>query len=49
MKLAETDEAMTGRLTELSTGTPEVVVAYGREKGFNFSEEDMQAVGKYVL
>ena len=49
MKLAETDEAVAGRLTELSTGTPEAVVAYGREKGFDFSEEDMQAIGKYVL
>ena len=49
MKLAETDEAVASRLTELSTGTPEAVVAYGREKGFTFSEEDMQAIGKYVL
>ena len=49
MKLAETDETVAKRLTELSTGTPEAVVAYGREKGFIFSEEDMQALGKDVL
>ena len=30
-------------------GTPEAVIAYGREKGFDFSEEDIQAMGKYVL
>ncbi|MCL2009709.1 MAG: Nif11 family protein, partial [Synergistaceae bacterium] len=42
IKLAETDESVAGRLAELATGTPEALVAYGREKGFVFDEQDMQ-------
>jgi predicted ribosomally synthesized peptide with nif11-like leader len=49
IKLAETDENVAKRLAELGTGTPEELIAYGKEKGFAFNEQDMQAVGKDIL
>jgi predicted ribosomally synthesized peptide with nif11-like leader len=49
IKLSETDENVAGRLTELAKGTPEELIAYGREKGFTFNEQDMQTVGKDIL
>ena len=51
IKLAETDESVAERLEEFAagTGTPEELIAYGREKGFTFDEGDMQAVGKNIL
>ena len=49
MKLSETDEEVEKRLTELAGGTPEELIAYGREKGFVFDEQDMLAFGKDIL
>ena len=49
MKLGESDEAVGKRLDELSGGTPEELIAYGKEKGFLFSREDMLDIGKDIL
>ena len=49
IKLSETDESVAERLAELGAGTPEALIAYGREKGFIFDEQDMQAIGKDIL
>ena len=49
MKLAETDEETAKRLAELSMGAPKELIAYGKEKGFTFSERDIQAVGEDIL
>ena len=49
IKLAETDESVAGRLAELAAGTSMELIAYGREKGFIFDEQDMQAIGKDIL
>ena len=48
-KLAESDEEAGKRLNELASGTPEELIAYGREKGFIFNEQDMTAIGKDIL
>ena len=49
MNLAKTDEEMEKRLEELATGTPEELIAYGKEKGFVFDRQDMLAIGKDIL
>jgi len=52
MKLAETDEKTAGRLAELGAGSqenPGEIIAYGKEKGFTFNEEDMKAAGESIL
>ena len=49
MKMAETDEEIAKRLEELETATPEELIAYGKEKGFSFSEQDIQDFGKDIL
>jgi len=49
IKLAETDGEVAKRLDELASGTPEELIAYGKEKGFIFDEEDMLAIGKDIL
>ena len=49
IKNADDDEIMAKRLVELGSGTPGEVIAYGREKGFIFNEQDMQAVSKDIL
>ena len=52
IKLAETDEKVAGRLAELgadSQGNPGEIIAYGKEKGFAFNEEDMKAAGESIL
>ena len=49
IKAAESDMEMAKRVAELSSGSPEELIAYGREKGFIFNEQDMQAVGKEIL
>ena len=51
-KLAETDEEVAKRLEEIASGsqeTPEELIAYGKEKGFNFDRQDMLAIGKDIL
>ena len=49
IKIADDDETIAKRLAELSSGTPGEVIAYGKEKGFIFNEQDMQAVSKDIL
>ena len=49
IKLARTDESVAGRMAELDAGAPEELIAFGREKGFIFNEQDMQAIGKNIL
>ncbi|MCL2095923.1 MAG: Nif11-like leader peptide family natural product precursor [Oscillospiraceae bacterium] len=49
IKLAETDGKVAERLTELGTGRTEDLVAYGKENGFIFSEQDIQDFGKDIL
>ena len=49
MKLADTDESVAKRLTELSAAAPEELIAYGKEQGFIFNVQDMQAVSKDIL
>ena len=49
MKLAESDEEIAKRLAELATGTPEELIAYGKEKGFIFDRQDMQVIGNDIL
>ena len=48
-KLAETDAEVAQRLAELASGTPEELIAYAKEKGFVFDEQDMRAVGEDIL
>ena len=55
IQLGETDQEVGKRLAELAAGsretqkTPEELIAYGREKGFIFNEQDMQNVSDYIL
>ena len=49
MKMGEADEEVGERLAELNTGTIEELIAYGREMGFYFSEQDIHDVGRYIL
>ena len=49
MKMAEGDAEMEARLEELATGTPEELIAYGKEKGFVFDRQDMLDIGKEIL
>ena len=49
IKMGEADESVAGRLAELAAETPEDLIAYGREEGFIFDEQDMWAVGKDIV
>ena len=49
MKLADTDVAVAKRLEEMATGTPEELIAYGKEKGYIFDRQDMLDIGKDIL
>ncbi|MCL2048814.1 MAG: Nif11-like leader peptide family RiPP precursor [Defluviitaleaceae bacterium] len=49
IKLAETDEEVDKRMTELAAANPEELIAYGKEKGFVFDAQDMQAIAASIL
>ena len=49
MMLTETDESVAKKLAELGAGTPEELIAYGKEKGCAFNEQDMKDVGKIIM
>ena len=49
IKLTETDGEVAKRLAELGMDAPEELIAYGKEKGFTFSKQDLQSVGKNIL
>ena len=49
IKLAEDDKDVAKRLAELGSGTPEELIAYGKEMGFIFTEQDIEGAGKSIL
>ena len=49
IELGETDSEVAKRLEELGDATREEFIAYGREKGFVFNEQDLDEVGKNIL
>ena len=49
IKLAETDAAVAAQVAEIGAGTPEKIIAYGKEKGFIFTEEDMKSAAGNIL
>ena len=49
IELAETDIEVAKRLDALMEGTREDLIAYGREKGFIFDEQDLDDVGRDIL
>ena len=49
INLAETDAEVDKRLGELAAGTKEELIAYGREKGFNFDEKDIEGISESIL
>jgi len=49
LNLADTDEDVAKRLGELGTISSAKVIAYGKEKGFVFTEEDMEDVGNEIF
>ena len=49
VKLAETDGEVSKRVAELAESPPQAIIAYGKEKGFIFNEQDMQTFCKNIL
>ena len=49
MKHAEANAEVAKRLEELSGGAPDALIAYGKEQGFSFNEQDLATVGKDIL
>ena len=49
LNLAETDGEVAKRLEEISAQTRAELIAYGKEKGFNFNEQDIKEVTKQIL
>jgi len=47
-KLADTDAKIAEQIAELS-GCPQELIAYGKEKGFNFDENDIKEVAKKLM
>lgn len=47
--LVGADEDVKKRLSELGTATKAELIAYGKEKEFNFTEEDIDAVGNELF
>ena len=49
IELSERDEEVAKRINELGSGTKEELIAYGKEKGFIFTEEDMRSVANEIM
>ena len=49
LALGKTDKEVGKRLEELAEGDPEQLIAYGREKGFTFTGQDLQLIGNAIL
>ena len=49
IKRGEEDDVVAARLAELATAPPEDLIAYGRELGYDFKEQDMQTFGQAIL
>ena len=48
-RLAETDESIAKRLEEIGTDATDELIAYGAEKGFIFTAQDLADIGKEIL
>jgi len=49
IELSDKNEEVAKRLAELGTGTPEELIAYGKEKGFIFDKQDMKSVANEII
>jgi predicted ribosomally synthesized peptide with nif11-like leader len=49
IKLGETDEEVSKRLSGFGVGMSKELIAYGKEKGFTFNEQDMLDAAKSML
>ena len=49
IKLGETDERMGKRLAEFTLGSADELIAYGKEKGFNFDRQDMKEFAESIM
>ena len=49
LNLAETDADVAARLDEIGRKTREELIIYGKEKGFNFNEQDIREVTLHIL
>lgn len=49
LNLAGTDEDVAKYIGKLGTGSRAELIAYGKEKGLNFTEEDMDNVGDEIF
>jgi len=49
LKLADTDEDVAKRLSELGTASRSDFVAFGKEKGFNFTKADVDTVADEIF
>jgi len=49
LNLANTDEDVATRLDELGTTSKAELIAYGKEKGFNFTEEDIDTINNELF
>ena len=49
IELSESDEEVAKRIEELSSGTKKELIAYGKEKGFIFDEEDMKSAANEMI
>jgi len=49
VKLGETDEEVGKRLAEFTLGSADELIAYGKEKGFNFDRQDMKGFAESIM
>jgi len=49
IELSEQNEEVAARLAELGSGSKEELIAYGKEKGFIFNDQDIKDVTKNIL
>ena len=49
LKLGETDEEVGKRLSEFTLGSGDELIAYGKEKGFNFNRQDMKDFAESIM
>ena len=49
IKLGETDEEVGKRLAEFTLGSADELIAYGKEKGFNFNRQDMKDFADSIM
>ena len=49
VKLGDTNEEVGKRLAEFTLGSADELVAYGKEKGFNFNRQDMKDFADSIM